>query len=124
MEPSRIVTGFTKVWGPGGFAFTFSPVSAHMYHCSRFDSFVYDQAHQEMLRRACFEIASLLRSSRAVYYAELVGTAFFEGGDLNESLAFLRRNCGDPAPAISKIAEPGEPGCYYIDTFEDLAFDW
>src|SRR5512137_3135367 len=70
-EPSRAGTRFTNVVGPGGFAFILSPVSVHMYHCSRFDRFVYDQVHQEMLRKACFEITSLLHSSRAIYYAEL-----------------------------------------------------
>ena len=123
-EPNRVVTRFTDVTGPGGFAFTLSPVTARLYHCSRFDLFVYDQVHQEMLRKACFEIASLLHSCRAIYYAELVHTAFFDGGSLDESLAVLRREHGDPAAAISKISDQNESGCYYVDTFEDLAFDW
>ena len=112
--------GFVRIFGPGGFAIVLSPVAAQVYHCSKWDLFATDAEHQQMLRAACFEIARLLGSDRAIYMPELTPHSFFDGGQLQAIEADLRNSFGEPAQTIGEVGERFEPHSYYIDRFHDL----
>ena len=119
-EPDAELPNFIKVLGPGGFAIDISEVAANVYHSSRFTLFVHDPEHQRQLRQSCLEWTRIFGSDRAIYVPELTPTRFYDGATLDQIEAKLRETYGPPAAAISQIAEPFQPGCYFVDRFEDL----
>jgi hypothetical protein len=111
--------------GPGGFWISISPAAAQIYHCSKWTLFLWDRVHREALRRACFEIARILGSERAVYLPELTDSGFHEMKSLDQMEQRLVSQFGPPAPSIDAIAEAESPdywfpNCYYIDLFPDM----
>src|SRR5258708_1765154 len=65
--------GGTNIVGPGGFFLEVSTNSAWLYHAIPWARFTRNEDERGILRRACFEIASLLGSPRVFYLHELSG---------------------------------------------------
>lgn len=75
-----------------------------------------------MLRRACFAIASMIDSPRAIYTHEMLPSGFEDGLDLDGMESKLRAAFGAPSPTFASLhaAENLGTGCWYIDDFADL----
>ena len=114
-QPASIV-------GPGGLVVRLSACTLQLYHLLRFSHFAAVADERELLRRACFVIASLVGSSRALYVHELLPDGFHAGLDLDQIEARLRADFGPPAATFAELAAGEDYGarCWYVDDFADF----
>ncbi len=105
--------------GPGGFAIHFKPRTLSVWHMMRFSAFAGVPEARHAFRRACFELADVVGSSRAIFTHEMMPTS---GEGLDQIEAGLRSQIGAPAANFEQLlsAEPYGPGAWYIDKFDDL----
>ena len=120
VEESR--HGLEHIVGPGGFSLRISTRAVELYHPIRFSHFTGVEEERQLLRRACFAIASMLDSPRAIYMHELLPNGFNDGLGLDEMESKLRDSFGAPSDTFAALhtAENYEAGCWYIDDFADL----
>lgn len=114
--------GVEQIVGPGGFALSVSAQAVELYHLLPFNRFTGVDEERQLLRRACFAIASMIDSPRALYMHELLGAGFLDGLDLDEMESKLRATIGPPSDTFAALhaAENYDAGCWYIDDFADL----
>jgi hypothetical protein len=76
-----------------------------------------DQRHA--FRRACFDLAKVVGSSRAIFTHEMMPTP---GEGLDQVEAGLRSQIGAAAASFEEllVAQPYGRGAWYIDNFDDL----
>jgi hypothetical protein len=105
--------------GPGGFYIRFESRTLLVGHCMHFFTFARAPEQRHAFRRACFGLAGVVGSSRAIFTHEMMLTPE-EGLDGNE--ARLRLEFGTPAASFEQLstAEPYARGAWYIDDFDDL----
>lgn len=120
----RIESDDSEIVGPGGFSLDLSACTLQLYHLLPFKHFASQDDERALLRRACFEIAALVGSPRAIYMHELLPDGFHEGLDLDQIEAKLRADFGSPSATFSDLAAAPEfeAGCWYIDDFADLRY--
>lgn len=118
-EPSL---GAEHIVGPGGFSLRISARAVELYHVIRFSHFTGVDEERQRLRRACFTIASMIDSPRAIYTHEMLPNGFNEGLGLDEMGSKFRATFGAPSATFAALhaAENFEAGCWYIDDFADL----
>jgi hypothetical protein len=114
--------GLEHIVGPGGFALDLSARAVQLYHVIRFSEFTGSDEQRQLLRRACFSIASMIDSPRAFYMHELLPNGFNDGLDLDGMESKLRAAFGAPSATFAALhaAENFGTGCWYIDDFADL----
>lgn len=114
--------GCEHIVGPGGFALSIYARAVELYHLIPFSHFTGVEEERQLLRRACFAIASMIDSPRAIYTHELLPHGFDEGLDLDETESKLRATFGPPSDTFAALhaAENFGAGCWYIDDFADL----
>jgi hypothetical protein len=114
--------GLEHIVGPGGFSLDISARAVELYHLIRFSHFTGVDEERQLLRRACFAIASMVDSPRAIYMHEMLPNGFNEGLGLDEMESKLRATFGAPSDTFAALhaAENYEAGCWYIDDFADL----
>jgi hypothetical protein len=114
--------GLERIFGPGGFALSVSARAVELYHVLRFSHFTGVDEERQLLRRACFVIASMVDSPCAIYLHEMLPNGFSEGLGLDEMESKLRATFGAPSDTFGALhaAEYYEAGCWYIDDFADL----
>jgi hypothetical protein len=114
--------GSEHIVGPGGFAVHISARAVELYHLIRFSDFTGSVEERQILRRACFTIASMIDSPRAIYMHELLPNGFEDGLDLDGMESELRATFGAPSTTFAALhaAENFGTGCWYIDDFADL----
>jgi hypothetical protein len=114
--------GCEHLVGPGGFALSISRRAVELYHLIPFSVFTGVDEERQLLRRACFAIASMIDSPRALYMHELLPAGFHDGLDLDEMESALRASFGPPSNTFAALhdAENYGAGCWYIDDFADL----
>ena len=112
----------SAIVGPGGFGLHISARAVELYHVIRFSHFTGVDEERQLLRRACFAIASMIASPRAIYMHELLPNGFNDGLDLDQMESKLRATFGPPSDTFAALhaAENFEAGCWYIDDFADL----
>jgi hypothetical protein len=122
LEACRSAPAFPRIIGPGGFSLKLSPRVVSLSHVMPFSVFANDENERSLLRRGCYQIATILGSSRALLMPELTPTGFFEGLDLPAIEANLRTEIGPPAATWSEVAraDPFEPHSWHIDSFGDF----
>ena len=108
--------------GPGTFSLYISPSAIEVHHILRFERFTGIAEERDFLRRACYELAKLVGSSRALYLHELLPTGFHDGLDLPAIEADLHHRFGAPSPTWEQLHAADEygPGCWYVDEFADF----
>ncbi|HEX5063699.1 MAG TPA: hypothetical protein VFV99_30180 [Kofleriaceae bacterium] len=114
--------GSTSIVGPGGFSLDIYTSTASLYHVIPWARFTRKDDERGILRRACFEIASLLDLPRALYLHELLPIGPVNNLDLQELETQLRASFGAPSSTFEALANAGEfsAGCWYVDDFADL----
>jgi hypothetical protein len=114
--------GLEHIVGPGGFSLDVSARAVELYHLIRFSHFTGVDEERQLLRRACFAIASMIDSPRAIYMHELLPSGFNDGLDLDGMESKLRAAFGAPSHTFAALhaAENFGTGCWYIDDFADL----
>lgn len=112
------VTG-SALFGPGGFAIHLEERTIDLFHMMRFNTFTGDELFRSELRNACFQLARLVGSARAIYTHELMP---YGSGGLVQIEKRLREDIGPPAATFDELhtAEYYGPRAWYIDEFEDL----
>lgn len=114
--------GLEHIVGPGGFSLDISAQAVELYHLIRFSHFTGVDEERQLLRGACFAIASMIDSPRAIYMHEMLPTGFDDGLGLDEMESKLRASFGTPSDTFAALhaAVNYEAGCWYIDDFADL----
>lgn len=112
------ITGST-LFGPGGFAIRLEPQTMDVYHMMRFNTFTGDTLFRLELRNACFQLARMVESDRAIYTHELMP---YRSGGLVQIEKRLRDEIGPPANNFEELhaAEYYGPRAWYIEDFRDL----
>lgn len=114
--------GSRHIVGPGGFALDISARVVELYHLIRFSQFAGDDEERRLLRRACFAIASMVDSPRAIYMKELLPSGFGDGFDFDGIESNMRAAFGAPSPTFVALhaAENLGTGSWFLDDFADL----
>jgi hypothetical protein len=112
-------SGSPCVIGPGGFAISFTPRTLRVWHMMPFSTFAGAPAQRHAFRRACFDLAKVVGSSRAIFTHEMMPTP---GEGLDQIEAGLRSQIGTAAASFEELlaAEPYSRGAWYVDNFDDL----
>jgi hypothetical protein len=112
-------TGEPEILAPGGFALSFAPSRLELYHMMPFGTFATDLWSREAMRRACFVVAKLVGSARAIYTHELMT---YGGGSLDNIEKRLLTQVGAPAITFEELSEADHfgPRAWYVDSFADL----
>jgi hypothetical protein len=114
--------GLDRIVGPGGFALDISARAVELYHLIPFNQFTAHDEERHILRRACFAIATMLESPRAIYMHELLPNGFGDGLDFDGIESNLRASFGGPSTTFVALhaAENFGTGCWFLDDFADL----
>ena len=114
--------GTENIVGPGGFSLHISARAVALYHLIRFSQFTGADEERRVLRRACFAIASMVDSPRAIYMHELLPSGFEDGLDFDGIESNIRAAFGAPSPTFVALhaAENFGTGCWFLDDFEDF----
>lgn len=112
-------SGTPGVYGPGGFAITFKPRTLSVWHMMKFGAFAGSPTGRHAFRRACFDLAKLVGSSRAIFAQEMMP---WSGEGLDQIEAGFRSQIGAPAASFEELlaADQYGSGAWYIDNFDDL----
>lgn len=112
-----------SLWVRGGnCVLSVMPKRARLFVGCKWDCIWWYPEFRHLLRGACFDLAGMFGSDKAVYTPEVVPV---EGNTLDEVIDSIRQERGDPAPAFDALQDVemdlySAKGCYYIDTFDDL----
>ena len=112
-----------SLWVRGGNCIlSVMPKRAELYVGTKWDCIWWHPEFRHLLRKACFDLAQMLGSEKAVYTPEVVHE---KGQTLDEVIDSIRQERGDPAPTFDALQDVemdlySAKGCYYIDTFDDL----
>lgn len=84
-----------------------------------FKMFTSDLSSRDAMRQACFTIANLTGSTRAIYTHELMP---YSGKDLDQIEDDLIENIGPPAASFEEleVADYYGPRAWYVDNFVDF----
>lgn len=112
------VTG-AALLGPGGFVIRLEPLTMSVYQMTPFNVFSGDELWRSEIRNACFDLAEMVGSKRAIYTHELMPCG---AGGLVQIENGLRETIGPPAATFEELhtAEYFGPRAWYIDEFDHL----
>lgn len=112
-----------SLWVPGGSCIlSIMPKRAELSVATKWYCIWSYPEFRRLLREACFDLARMLGSDKAVYTPEVVPVV---GDTLDEVIDSIRQQRGDPAPTFDALQDVemdlySAKGCYFIDTFDDL----
>jgi hypothetical protein len=112
-------TGEPEILAPGGFALRFASRTLDLYHMMPFGMFTGDVWSREAMRRACYVVAQLVGSPRAIYTHELMP---YGSDGLDNIEKTLLTQIGPPAGTFEELREADYfgPRAWYVDSFADL----